>query len=394
MNVATIGFDNELQELMRWVKQSPNYRLEACFDLPNSSEAVELAGTAATDESWEVLLSKTVADVVLVAARPRHAQDPERRNEQLRKLVQAALPLILVHPTCEMLMGLELEMIRQDSQGVMIPYHAGLWDWRYQQLAGVVHHDPSVGEPLGKVEQLVWERRASDRDDESVMKHFARDAMMLRDLMANVTNVSATGAIEADDRYANLSVSLTDPSSLIARWSILPAQDDHEGAQLTVIGSSGSAVLQMPESGSYSLSGGFTPQKPTESRHPAEDVFQQLQSLLTEKTSAAESPWDASCRTLEIEDAAERSCRRRRTIELFHEKVTERETFKSMMAAGGCGMLMWVLLMLLVAGIVEGLKLPIRESTFWRLWSVVLFTPLGIFLLLQLLLSRETPREE
>ncbi len=57
-------------------------------------------------------------------------------------------------------------------------------------------------------------------------------------------------------------------------------------------------------------------------------------------------------------------------------------------------MLMWVLFMLLVAGIVEGLKLPIRESTFWQLWSVILFTPLGIFLLLQLLLSREKPREE
>ena len=64
------------------------------------------------------------------------------------------------------------------------------------------------------------------------------------------------------------------------------------------------------------------------------------------------------------------------------------------MAAGGCAMLMWVLLMLLIAGVVEGLKLPIRESTFWQLWSVFLFLPLAIFLFLQLLLSREKPRHD
>ena len=393
MNVATLGFDEHIQELMRWVNHSTDHRLVACFDLPTTPEATELAGNAATDESWEALLSKTIADVVLVAARPRHDADPERRDDQLRKLVQAAIPLILVHPSCEMLMGLELEMIRQDSQCVMIPYHSGLWDWRYRQLANVVHGNSSMGEPLGKVEQLVWERRASQRDDAAVMNHFSHDAMMLRDLMSNVTHVSAAGAVDAKDRYANLSVNLTGSSGLIARWSIVPAQEN-DRAQLTVIGSSGSAVLEMPQFGPYALSGAFDPPEPSSSRQAAEYVFQQLQGLLAEGTPAAESPWEASCRTLEIEDAAERSCRRRRTIELFHEKVTERETFKSMMAAGGCAMLMWVLFMLMVAGIVEGLKLPIRESTFWQLWSAILFTPLVIFLLLQLLLSREKPREE
>ena len=39
MNVATLGFDEHLAELLRWVKQSPGYRLVACFDLPSSPEA-------------------------------------------------------------------------------------------------------------------------------------------------------------------------------------------------------------------------------------------------------------------------------------------------------------------------------------------------------------------
>ena len=58
---------------------------------------------------------------------------------------------------------------------------------------------------------------------------------------------------------------------------------------------------------------------------------------------------------------------------------------ESMMAAGGCGMLLWVILWLLVAGLVEGLQLPLREMTVWRVWPVLLFAPLLVFLALQLL---------
>ena len=245
MNVATLGFDDHLRELMRWVNQSTEHSLVACFDLPQSPEIHQLTRSAITNESWEALLSKSVAEVVLVAARPLAAGDLEQRNEQLRKLVQIAIPLVLVHPGCEMLVGLELEMIRQDTQSMMLPYHAGLEDWHYRQLARVVQGDRSLGEPVGKVEQLVWERRATDRSDAAVMRHFARDAMMLRGLLTDVTHVSAIGATESQQRYANLSVNLTSPSERFARWSIIPAQES-DGAKLTVIGSAGSTALEMP----------------------------------------------------------------------------------------------------------------------------------------------------
>ena len=55
------------------------------------------------------------------------------------------------------------------------------------------------------------------------------------------------------------------------------------------------------------------------------------------------------------------------------------------MAVGGCAMLIWVLSMLFLAGLVEGLQLPIRNTFLWRLWPAALVLPLGVFLLLQLL---------
>jgi hypothetical protein len=65
-----------------------------------------------------------------------------------------------------------------------------------------------------------------------------------------------------------------------------------------------------------------------------------------------------------------------------------------MMAVGGCAMLMWVLGMLFLAGLVEGLQLPIRNSILWRLWPVALILPLVVFLFLQLLrlAFERTPR--
>ena len=55
------------------------------------------------------------------------------------------------------------------------------------------------------------------------------------------------------------------------------------------------------------------------------------------------------------------------------------------MAVGGCGLLLWVLLLLLVAGVVEGLKLPLRHAAIWRLYPVALLAPLAFFIGLQLL---------
>ena len=46
--------------------------------------------------------------------------------------------------------------------------------------------------------------------------------------------------------------------------------------------------------------------------------------------------WLAACRDQEAAEAVDRSLARGRTIELFNEEHTEEESFKSVMAMGGC----------------------------------------------------------
>jgi hypothetical protein len=65
--------------------------------------------------------------------------------------------------------------------------------------------------------------------------------------------------------------------------------------------------------------------------------------------------WPGICRDLEVADTVELSLRRGRMIELHHETVTEEDTFKGVMAALGCLLVMVVPLVLIAAAILGGL---------------------------------------
>ncbi|MCP4192896.1 MAG: hypothetical protein GY768_19965 [Planctomycetaceae bacterium] len=383
MKIATLGYDHDLHELIRYVMDSTEHTVTACFDPGSGRKALAAIAPMAvgTDESWEVLLTGSVADVVCVATRPEETQQAEARDEQLRKLVQGPSPLIIIPPSCQMIVGFELEMIRQDSECLMIPYHPVLYHPHYRRLRDIL--DSSESSPLGKIEQLVWERQAGNRDRADVLHAFSRDACVLRDLLVNVSRVAAMGGSTNDDALANLGVHLTGDSDRLARWSIGPVSQA-AGAKVTVIGSHQTACLSMPDK-SFDFELVLNGEKQqTQGETPPQRLLEVVQEQI-ENSPTGSNNWEPVCRALELEEAVERSARRGRTIELHNEMVTERETFKGMMAAGGCGLLLWVMTMLLVAGVVEGLQLPIRDSFLWKLWPLVLFAPLGIFLFLQLL---------
>ena len=379
MRIATLGFDEELVEFVRQIEQSPKHQLVGSFDAGDGASEIESISpqTRTTAESWEGLLSGTVADLVIVASRPSTAGAVEQRDNQLRKLVQAATPMLLIQPTCEMIVAFELEMIRQDSKCVMLPYHRMLFHPAYQAVRKLV--TDANDDQLGSIEQIIWNRQAVTRDRKTVLDMFTHDAIVLRDLLGNVTQVAAMVSSDSESGFANLGVQLTGSDDRLARWSIGPVQE-HSGAKLTVVGSTGSAVLSMLPQQVCELSIHGERQEITETA-PVTAALVWAEEHLASDDGAV---WDQACRVMELEDAVQRSARRGRTIELHNEMVSERDTFKSMMAAGGCGLLLWVMVLLLVAGVVEGLRLPIRDNLFWRLWPVYLAAPLFIFLLMQL----------
>src|SRR5436190_568094 len=132
MKLALLGCDNEALALLEEATRPPGHALVAAYDTAEfRARVAELWPKARLDEDWESLLLGDLADVVIVA---RGRLDPsrstgfaadERRNDQLRKLVQAAVPLIVIQPGCEAIVGYELDMIRHDVDGTIVPIIPG-----------------------------------------------------------------------------------------------------------------------------------------------------------------------------------------------------------------------------------------------------------------------------
>ena len=89
-------------------------------------------------------------------------------------------------------------------------------------------------------------------------------------------------------------------------------------------------------------------------------------------------------RTLQITEAIDRSLRRRRTIDVYHEGVTERSVFKTQMTAIGCGVLTWLLLGLVAYLVTAKLLNPPRIVL--QVLRILWILPAVLFLLAQLLL--------
>src|SRR4029450_11729649 len=107
MKIALIGADDESLELVRWGIERGRHELVSAYD--RESEAAKLRSIAPQmrlNESWEGLVLGS-ADAVIVGRAGKEAAAAagidfaERRADQLRKLVQAAVPMIVVCPACE-----------------------------------------------------------------------------------------------------------------------------------------------------------------------------------------------------------------------------------------------------------------------------------------------------
>ncbi|MDX1943778.1 MAG: hypothetical protein SFU86_00100 [Pirellulaceae bacterium] len=398
MKLALLGADDEALALVA-AAQKMGHDLVAAFDVGQFRKPLlGLEPGVRLDEQWESLLLGGRADAVIVArglaglAATTGIGDEERRADQLRKLAQAGIPLVVLCPACEAIVGFEIDMIRRDCGGVIIPAtpdqgHPGLL-----QLAELAL---GASSPLGKVEQILLDRQQADRSRAAVLARFARDVGLLRPLLGTVRSVTATGAADWLGRdplgpkpkqlpqLANLSVHLIGSTGLGARWSIGPASPG-EGARLILVGERGQARLEMPHAGNWSLSVGEGESIDLPAFQPWSDAIH----WLTIGASGAwnnDRAWLDACRDQEVGEAIDRSLLRGRAIELYNEEHTEEQSFKGVMAMGGCLLMVLALGVLGVAVAVEGLQLPIRNWAIWRYWPAYLLVPIVMFLLLQLL---------
>jgi hypothetical protein len=402
MRIALLGADEEALALVRHAVLIGGHSLVAACDAGLwSNQLVALAPGVRLEDNWESLVLGTVADAVVVSrglASQAHVtgfDDTERRADQLRKLAAARIPLLIIVPACEAILGFEIEMIRRDVGGVVVPYSPGR---HHSMLSRLALWLANPGEsPVGPIEQILLERQQADRSRDAVLVQLARDTALVRQLVGDIRTVSASGPPREAGRdplgpkpttlppLANLSVNLGGQLETPVRWSIGPVADA-PGGRLVLVGEQGRAVLSMPAAGEWRLDLAGAAVEPAEepSASEAQVALADLKRRIVEQ-QPDDGAWLAACRDQEVAESVDRSLARGRTIELFNEQHTEEESFKGVMAMGGCLLLSATLVMLFAVALVEALQLPLREMGFWRAWPLYVLLPLGVFLLLQLL---------
>jgi len=417
MKLAILGADEDSLDLIRWeVSQNGAgqgaHELVAAYDSdPFAEQLRALAPQIRLNQSWEELAVASSADAVIIGRGGKYLTDEtgidhtERRADQLRKLVQAAVPMIVVCPACEAIVGFEIEMIRRDVGAIIVPYVAGASNPVINLLSNLAAMNESS--EIGMIEQVFFEREQADRGRDAVRLRFSRDVTLLRGVIGFVQAVTASGPPVAVGRdplgpkpkdlpsLANLSVFLGGSEGLNARWSIAPTAGADQ-ARLILVGQRGRAVASMPGDHDWSLEvmGPKRTTKTFSAQAGTEDVFLHLANEMARGDAKTFDLWHSFCRDQEAAEAVDRSLARGRTIELFNEQHTEEDSFKGIMAMGGCFLLVLSLGFVFLAAIVEGLQLPMREWRIWQPWPFYLLIPLGAFLLLQFLqlaIKRDAP---
>ncbi len=396
MKLALLGIDEAIVSLAKAAMRTGHDQIVMVDALADRAREISaIAPNAKLVADWEAMLDTTQVDAVLIAA-----DQSTMRIEQLRRLIQAGIPVLVAHPvSLSMLECYELEMIRGETQSVVLPYLPARWHPAVADICVMV--DEAAASVIGSVEQVIFERFMADRSRQAVLEQFARDADLLQFIAGDATKLhalgSATGGALAGP-YPNLGVQVTSGNGLVCRWNVAPVEERPCG-QLILVGAKGKAILSMPDD--------HTPWRLTTrtTRESTADDFPEWDPAATalEKFAVArdgnevDPSWSEAARTVELAETIDMSLKRGRTIDLHHEEFSDIGTFKGTMASTGCALLLAGLFLVVLVAIAD----VIAAQAGWNQlagvlhqWPFLLLGVFGSFLLLQLLLLVGKPRQQ
>ena len=347
-------------------------------------------GAASRQAEWESLLAGKQVDAVLVA---RESDEEARADQRFCKLIQDGVPLLVAHPVVDsMLLYYELDMIRRESQSVVLPHLLWRWHPAAHHLAALV--EQGAESPIGAVGQAIFERATHDRDKRSVLTHFARDVDLIRFACCDPRRLAALGELDHPETYANLGVQMSAENGMGVRWSVGPVEEA-EGGRLTMIGAGGKAVLHMPEGAAWRWEvrrDGLTDVEEFVNWDGPTAALQELAAAIARAQDHGD--WNDAARSVELAEAIDRSLKRGRAIELHNEDFTDIGTFKGTMTSLGCAMLFGILFLLGGVAIV-GAMLRQAGGNKWgdalKAWPYWLAGLLIVFLLGQFVLKLAAP---
>jgi predicted dehydrogenase len=386
MQLALLGVDDQTLALAAAAARSGEDQIVMIDATAHrAAEAAAVSPQARLVDDWNAMLDSRDVDAVVVAA-----DEPAARVDQLRRLIQLGMPVLVSHPvSLSMLDCFELEMIREETKCVVLAYVPARWHPASVELGTIL--DGGESSPISATEQVMFERFLPRREREDVLRQLARDADLTQFIAGPATKLHALGSAAAGraEPYANLAVQMTCSHGLVCRWTVAPIETE-AGGRLTLIGSGGKAILWMPDADKawrLELRTAEGSKVQEYSDWNSADAALEVLSLAV-ANEEADSNWNDAARTVELADAIDRSLAKGRTIDLHHEEFSDVGTFKGTMASAGCGLLAVGLILVVFVAFVHTLAAQAGWNRLARMldgWPYLVLVVFGVFLLLQLL---------
>jgi predicted dehydrogenase len=373
--------------------------------------------------SWEDLLTEADVDAVIITGAADEGQKAVRQLLQAGKAVLVSPEL--VQPAA---FFYEMALIEAEGPGRLFPLLGLRGHPLIVKLRELISRDG-----LGRLLHAQLDRKiaasAPESDpllsDADLSRALLYDADILRCLCGDYDQVTASRSGHADRGYSLVTIALAGSSVPQAIWTASTIGSESEW-RLTLAGDEGTAILEGdPDRAELQLTLTLPGQTVTTEQN-SDDPGPWLLKTFTEsitrgrfispddsnqetadppvlanrnvppaptsqrmETPGTSSLWGELARAIELVDAVERSVRRRRTIDVYFDTPSERGIFKTQMTAVGCSLLVLTLgAVVFYLGLAAAIVLP---PLLKYVLVGLIFTPLGAFLILQLLVFVARP---
>jgi hypothetical protein len=329
---------------------------------------------------WQDLVTAKAFDAILVGGQDDNALDA------IRQLAGAGQSLLLIPSTKQGSTFIyELGLIRDDNRVSIIPAV-----WHRCDAALVRLREAIRSGSLGQIHLLQFQRELVVSGLSSTMPQVEIDAAMLLDidllrwLNGDYDQVTSLRHGASDLGVRSQSVKLSGRGLPEATWDVRPG--NVALCRLTIQTERGTVLVECTSEQEWNLT------EPAGTRHAGSRVAA-VCTFLQQVDSGVGRPmeWPELVKAFETVDATHRSVARRRTIDLHFEPMSERAIFKTQMTAIGCSVLIATFLLVLVYLAIAS-TVPLPHGALLLLRTLV-FAPLGLFLLLQLLYPLTRPTE-
>jgi predicted dehydrogenase len=403
----------------------PGHELTRVVGRPQSARGLPPFAPAMRDcRSWEDLLTDADVDAVIVTGAPDEGQKAVRQLLQAGKAVLVSPEL--VQPAA---FFYEMALIEAEDPGRLFPLLGLRGHPLIVKLRELISRDG-----LGRLRHAQLDRKIAVSGPESdpllsdadLARALLYDADVLRCLCGDYDQVTASRSGNADRGYSLVTIALAGSSVPQAVWTGSTIGSKSEW-RLTLAGDEGTAILEGdPDRAELQLTLSLRGQTVTTEQNStdpgpwllktfAESILQRgrfispddsnretadppvlvnrnvppAPSIRRTETRGTSSLWGELARAIELVDAVERSVRRRRTIDVYFDTPSERGIFKTQMTAVGCSLLVLTLGAVVVyLGLAAAIVLP---PLLKNVLVGLIFTPLGIFLILQFLVFVARP---